>query len=203
VFRWLHISDIHFCPNADGVETAQLRDALIDCVKNLTPFNALFITGDLRHGKHEQTYNIDEICTKIKSIASAAGIADMSNVYMVPGNHDVKRWEVRSHIIKGVTENYNYYDGRFDSELTTLLNDFSFFRECENKLYGESFLPESGNPHFVRTTEHITLVHVNTAILSGDNGEEGRLRLMHLISLGIILWLILGCIGTTLLLAVG
>jgi len=177
MFRWLHISDIHFCTNADGAETVQLRDALIGYVKNLEPFNALFITGDLRHGKYDKTCDVAETCTNIKNIANAAGITDMSNVYIVPGNHDVKRSDVRSDIIRGVKDNYDVYVGKFDSRLETLLNDFSFFRECENNLYRESFLPISSNPHFVRTTEHLILVHINTAILSCDNDEEGRLYL--------------------------
>ncbi|MCL1883989.1 MAG: metallophosphoesterase [Defluviitaleaceae bacterium] len=181
MFRWLHISDTHFDVKIEGVDTNTLRDELVDYLKTLESFDALIITGDLCSGNKKDEDVVNDTVRFIKSIADAAGISNYAQIYMVPGNHDVQRSDVRIDAVGGAKREYESKDGSFDSRLEFLLSSFSYFREVEKGLYSGTtkadFLPEKDNPHFICVTKNLCIIHLNTAIFSCENGEEGHLRI--------------------------
>lgn len=66
-------------------------------------FDAIFITGDLRFAprKIQEEHDKNAVVNYIRDIAESAGITDMKNIYMVPGNHDVTNNKLRQHAIIG------------------------------------------------------------------------------------------------------
>ncbi len=87
--RWLHMSDIHFKGN-EQYETKRMRDSLIEELKKVSiekNIDLIFITGDLAY----QGLGYDKDLEKfIQAILSSTG-ATLDNLFIVPGNHDLKR----------------------------------------------------------------------------------------------------------------
>jgi len=185
MYRWLHISDIHFDPTADGVHTQLLRNTLPKYIEGLrnegVSFNALFITGDLRFAPYRKSESDDRdaVVSYIKEIAKSAGIIDMLDIYMVPGNHDVTNNKVRMHVAAGEKDDEdNISKGTIDKScLEYFSSNFSFYKACELELYGQSFLPSTISPHFVSKTSHFYLIHINTAILSHNKLDDRDMRI--------------------------
>ena len=182
MFKWLHVSDIHFNPSVDGFSSNELRDQLIPYVAQFAqsvPFQAIFLTGDLRFGRTQKDDTpgvVGDVVEYIKKIAGAAKLDSESQIYMVPGNHDVSRSNPRSATIDDVVRKYNGIHGKFDDDtLKFLLANFLFYKKCEEALYGRTIIPNDSNPHYVSYAPDLNILHVNTAILAHKNGEEGSL----------------------------
>jgi predicted MPP superfamily phosphohydrolase len=178
MFRLLHVSDIHFDFNNDGLNTLRLRHSLCKYLRDeVKPFDALIITGDFCSATNKG--EVGETVEYIKNIANAAKISNYSQIYMVPGNHDINRSDARKCLVEPVKEGYSVDKGKFDGYIQQLLCDFDFFRDVEKKLYEgtgrEFFLPEKQNPHFVCIADHFNLLHINTAILACGDNDEGTL----------------------------
>lgn len=179
MYRWLHISDIHFNPTDDGVSSNLLRTRLLPYIESLAPFDAIFLTGDLRYAPVQKdsdpTVAMDAV-EYIRKIASSSNITDSNQIFMVPGNHDISRSSTREAVVNGVINSYNSNIGTFENDcLETLLSHFPFYRDCEKILYAKSHLPFFNNPHYISNTSCFNLIHLNTAILAHKNGEEGSL----------------------------
>lgn len=90
----LHISDLHFGFDKDSAQKAQRENFLngfFDYLKDIakkTPFNYVFITGDIGYSAKESNYNEAIIC--IEKLLKCLNL-DVGNLYICPGNHDVDR----------------------------------------------------------------------------------------------------------------
>ena len=179
MFKWLHVSDIHFDPKGDGYSSNAMRDQLSRYVEQFAPFQAFFLTGDLRFGPTQKDGTpgvVEDVVEYIKKIAGAAKLDSENQIYMVPGNHDVSRSDPRSATIEAVVVKYKGIQGMFgDENLQFLLEKFPFYRKCEEALYGRTIIPNDSNPHYISCAPNLNILHVNTAILAHKNGEEGRL----------------------------
>ena len=181
MFRWLHISDLHFDPRGDGANTLDLRRTLLSFLRD-RPVDALFITGDLRFAKNQKDTSLKEdaqdVVTYIKKIATSVGIQDFNSVYMVPGNHDLTRSAARSKNVEEIIKNYGRIEDAIISEANVAqsLNYFSFYQRCEELLYGEQRMCSGNEIHkFITVSDSVNLLLLNTCIVSGNNNEEEHL----------------------------
>ena len=184
--RFIHLSDIHFYPEGDDFISNTIRDELVKKVAALCgtkPFDLLFITGDFRHaGKQHEKKKINEYAKNssdyIKEVAYAAGICDLKNVILLPGNHDLTRPdnETKKNIVN-IWKSYSSNKGVFD-QIDILLNQFDFFRAVCSELYGEGNSPwPSNKPHIWLDRCEYVILCLNTALFHVDDEEtEGGLN---------------------------
>ena len=99
---WLHISDTHFCNKKNGWDSEEIIDSFFDDLKrmkseyDLYP-DLIFFTGDVALGHfndscglslRDQYEEANEFLERIREIFPNL---DISNIFIVPGNHDVNR----------------------------------------------------------------------------------------------------------------
>lgn len=166
ILRWLHLSDIHFQGN-EKYETRKMRDKLIDKLKEIVSeknINMIFITGDLVY----QGSNYDNLLKDfIKKIASTVEVS-IDDLYMIPGNHDLKRSQTRNFIIKGIREK----DTSLESEtIDDLLKGFDkynlFYKELKNK--------DCDYIYSIINREKINIMLMNTALAAGTDDDNEKL----------------------------
>jgi len=92
----IHISDFHFCKKND-YETEIIIENLIKDVSNLREKyalnpNMLILSGDIAHSGKEEDYKI--ALKHINNLIKELGIP-IKKVFIVPGNHDVNRDDLR------------------------------------------------------------------------------------------------------------
>lgn len=175
MFKWVHMSDLHF-QEEEGFNGTQLKSCLIKYLETIAPVNALFLTGDFRYAKKTKG-NIDQIVEYIMKIANSIKV-DKSNIFCVPGNHDLNRGSVRNAVLEAVTKDYSPSNGKFDDEiLEKLISSFEFYAEIEKHIYGDIFLANYPGIHRVKTLSHCNLLLLNTAITAGRDEERGSLLL--------------------------
>lgn len=180
--RWLHLSDIHFNPNSEtNRNTKQLRRKLVQYIKdNQLKADEIFITGDFRNAlspcSDEQNL-VSETIDFILEIAEQAGIDDRTHIHIVPGNHDLKRCELKPELDK-IRENYDYDDGTFSSDVyKQLIARFGFYAHINNDLYlkNESITADEFPLHSHKCYDDYALVYLNTAISCGNDKDRGSL----------------------------
>jgi calcineurin-like phosphoesterase family protein len=90
LFRWIHLSDLHFggFVLSDALDRRNLCRTLIKDVRSVARADAIFVTGDLAFGGESGHYA--EAKDFFAELLDAAGLAG-DRVYIVPGNHDVRR----------------------------------------------------------------------------------------------------------------
>ena len=169
--RWLHISDLHFGYNPSTVET--MREKLISHVKDIGHIDFLFITGDLRYGKLERNSYPKEATEFIINLQQALNI-NKTATFLVPGNHDVNRTEEGEHevLVNKAKAKYKTATGAISSET---LDYIQGRREPFLQLYKEICGRDEPSIHYCFETEHVNIIHINTAIMSSADGEDGGL----------------------------
>lgn len=91
--RWIQLSDIHY--SYDNFDTTRMRDALLVKLKEVSSADKiefLAITGDLAYKQSKYSKAMKDFLEKTYEVLHI----DKSNVFLVPGNHDVKRNSVRT-----------------------------------------------------------------------------------------------------------
>ena len=177
IFKWLHLSDIHFQTGNTAFNTKQLRDKLpLFLKKEEAHVDSIIITGDFRFAP-EKEENPNKVVTYIKEIAAAVGICDMKKVVTLPGNHDLSRSTTRIYMVDGVKSHYDPNIGTIDqSVLQSLLNDFTFYNVLHEEL-GDSSTWREGNPHCLVEFEGCNLLVLNTALIASGDSDSGHLLL--------------------------
>ena len=99
--KFLHITDLHFCPEKDGRDSRKMREQIIDYIKDKNlKADELFVTGDYRHAGLQMGEPIEKSAGQavqlILKIASAAGITDVEHIHLIPGNHDLDRGKTKA-----------------------------------------------------------------------------------------------------------
>ncbi|HNB73598.1 MAG TPA: metallophosphoesterase, partial [Acidobacteriota bacterium] len=103
---WLHLSDIHF-GEAQGTGRDAVLNRLIDDVRELRERDQLapdliFITGDIAwSGKPDQYKN--HALPFLQKLQAAADV-DTSRIFLIPGNYDVDRSQIKSIALKKFQE---------------------------------------------------------------------------------------------------
>lgn len=176
MFRWVHISDIHF-HNSKRADVEKMREDLPKKFAEIKDVNALFITGDFRFAKGGAKGDADQTVEYIKQLAAALHI-DTDKVYCVPGNHDLTRDAVRRAVTLSLraSENYTPKKGYFEDEvLKVIKSGFSFFGDVEKKLYGHPRLGDGKNVHTVVTLDQCNILMLNTALTAGNDDDRQNL----------------------------
>ena len=102
--RWLHLSDIHFS-NGEDYEIKRMRDSIIDKLKEVFENNKVdfvVLSGDLAYQGGGYDANLKKF---IESLVNVSGIS-IDELFIVPGNHDLKRTQVRSVSLQGITKRF-------------------------------------------------------------------------------------------------
>lgn len=178
IFRWLHLSDIHFQAGQTTFNTKQLRDKLPEFLKKKITYDidSIIITGDFRFAP-EREANPQKVIDYIKKITDAVNISDMKKVVTLPGNHDLSRSTCRTYMVSGVKRDYSPDTGTLDQAvLQNLINDFTFYNHLHKELNDSSDWRED-NPHCLVEFENCNLLVLNTALIASGDDDEGHLLL--------------------------
>lgn len=142
--RWIHISDIHYNPKADGSYTMKARDNLpIFLSRQKIKADHLFVTGDFRHAYKQRNQDEDVVAEDaVNYIISIADAADIprENIHLIPGNHDLKRFDKKNEKkkcrkLESIRQKYLKENDLFqDEDLTFLNGPFSFYISVCTKL---------------------------------------------------------------------
>lgn len=172
--RWIHLSDIHY--NYENYNTLAMKNKLHEYLEEITrsdKYDFVVITGDIcyRFGKMDDQM-IENIIKTCK--------VPQENIYMVPGNHDIKRGKLRDAVLDSIKKEKNIRDiyvPKLDKEIYSELikgqNRFwKYYTEYVNsKKYNYKKV------HYIIEKDNYNIVCMNTCFFSGQNGEEGNLIL--------------------------
>ncbi|GHV34479.1 hypothetical protein FACS18949_10610 [Clostridia bacterium] len=190
--KWLHISDLHYDPKRDGIVSRDLRGALPQYLKDkIGAVDELFITGDYRHASNQKDDDQDAIARDVVNfiwdIAHSVGINNVSHIHIIPGNHDLTRFDDKLNKTETLKELQKNYDpnigviGTKDLPVKTLLSRFEFYKLVSKNLYGDD--PEAAiwendtllPLHTYRCGGDYNIIYLNTAVTCNRNDERGQL----------------------------
>lgn len=170
--KWLHLSDLHLIYK--NYDTDVMRISFFDYLNQHLKgkIDCLFITGDITHQGQEYT---DEVYGFLNEIATSLNISK-ENIYMIPGNHDIKRTKLMGNVIKGILseDDCKKAINEIDEESFDVLNkgqqDFVTLYER----FLEREYPKE-NVHYVIKTEKYNVIHINTCLIAGGDNVEGKI----------------------------
>jgi len=126
LIRLLHISDIHFrtpyCLDERMDRDTRVRDLIVKDAgefvqKTGYPVDAILVTGDIAFKASTEEFSIASLW--LQKLAKEVG-ADVENVYVVPGNHDINRNTGDKFNVKAVRNEILNSDG--EARVGTFLN---------------------------------------------------------------------------------
>jgi hypothetical protein len=196
VWAWLHLSDIHAGHGNAAWRADQkiVLDRLVDDVRRLVAESrvpvpdAILVTGDIAFsGNARDPHEYDRAAAWLDACRDAVGTPTV--VYSVPGNHDVVRTDSEHdpglwRLVRDTREPRDDADG-----LDERLADHADRAALASRLVGyHAFAAAHGNPaqephggwqYDIATNAGITihLVGWNTALLSNDDQDKGKLRI--------------------------
>lgn len=98
VFRFIHLSDIHFGQeggSVHGPHQSVRREIIRDCKersRTLGKADGILINGDVAFSGTKAQF--DRSAAWIEALAAAVGCSDQTDVRVIPGNHDVDRSQI-------------------------------------------------------------------------------------------------------------
>lgn len=166
--RWLHLSDIHFKSN-EHYENQKMRDMLVEKLKVIIKdkdIDIIFITGDLSYQCSGYDKSLQKFIEDILRVTSL----DKKNLFIVPGNHDIKRNQVRQLVINGTrNDNFIFEKGTLD----TLKKGFTQYDTFYKKIIGDNGYFE----YKIAYLDDVNIFLLNTALTAGTDTDEGNLVL--------------------------
>ena len=176
IYKWIHLSDIHFQTKEKSFDSNLLQEELIEFLsKEINNVDALFISGDFRFAKDGEC-NPQKVVEYTKKCASALNLSE-TKIYTMPGNHDLTRSEVRGHLAPSVRDKYIPSEGQIEQEvLKALLKDFTFYQTYHEKLVDATIWSDN-NPHTIMDLGPFSLLILNTAILACGDDDANNLVL--------------------------
>lgn len=177
VFKWIHLSDIHFQPITDSFNDARIRSTLPDFLKEkCEQCDSIIISGDFRYAPQKEETNANQVIDYIRQIAELIKVDD-DNIILVPGNHDLERSKPRDNQINGTRNDYKTNEGLIDKDVLTLLaNDFVFYSNVQEP-FKNSLKISGETPHRIVELENCSLLLMNTALVAGKDDEANKLIL--------------------------
>lgn len=174
--KWLHISDIHY--EYENYSTKKMRDNLLkeidDEVKSNNKFDFIVLTGDIAYKGSSYSTQVKKF---INELINLSGI-EKENLFIVPGNHDLKRSQVRERLIESIsksknplTEIENLDSGVFAELYKGQKNFWKFYDDITGKKYDKSKI------HFIEKREKFNVINLNTCLLCGQDDEEEHLSI--------------------------
>jgi len=169
--NWLHFSDIHF--NHKNFDTNRMRDRLKNKIEEITKdvsCDFIVVTGDIVFQGGAYEVDISDFLNKILGICHLK----KEKLYLVPGNHDLKRNSPRTAMIKTIQDSLEYEEFDKDMEKDLLKGQKSFF-SFYKKIKGIEC--PSTDIHWVLNEDNYNIIHLNTAFTCGRDKEEGNLKI--------------------------
>lgn len=199
LMSWLHVSDIHFGHGSAGHQWDQkliasdLRRDLAEVLRDGVPAPGhVFVTGDVAFsgGGRAPVGGMAEYDLAERWLDEIAADLDIGQdrVFLVPGNHDVDRAvdatdREMARLVRGVREGIEPIDEVLqhpaDVELLRRrMAKFQGFARSFGPAIREDFLGGLWWRHRIALAEGVTLrlCGLNTALLSADDRDHGRLR---------------------------
>ncbi len=184
---WIQISDIHLGDNS--AYSKKCREALLEYAKNAAGnIDYIFITGDIIFAKGkgplDRTKAYNEAVKFVKKMYTLLwgeddSITDMSKrIFVVPGNHDLKRNKARIGCISSLLTSYNESEkGVIDySYLENTVLSMSDFFVFYRKITSNDIVSQAKQRiHYVIETDKINVLHINTCVASCNDGDDGKL----------------------------
>lgn len=101
VFKWLHVSDLHFGGGnaSHGMDRETVLKLMLEDVRSHRPWSPdrIFVTGDIAWKAAAQEYR--EASSWLNQLAAVAGV-EVSVLRLVPGNHDVDRGRAKARAVR-------------------------------------------------------------------------------------------------------
>ena len=170
--RWLHISDLHFGSGQAISNTMRkkLCEFIID--KSLI-VDYLFITGDLVYAPKATKKDWDDAVDYIKELQILLNI-ESEHTFCVPGNHDVKRNAVREHLVSGLLDSYDTYDGNIDESILGSIDlTYDSFKKAYKAICGRAYKKH----HFVDKKGKVNIFCIDTALTYSEMNQDRKLVL--------------------------
>jgi predicted MPP superfamily phosphohydrolase len=198
IVSWIQISDLHFGHGDESWGWDQKM--VLECLRRdaehtkLSPPNFIFITGDIAYSGNNKirkgesvSREYDDAKAWIESLAKSVGLGREA-VFLVPGNHDVNRTadKVRAtnRLIRALREGQDSVDEALadPNDRATLAERFKNYATFAAQ-FGPSGLAIASE-HGLNWTHsaevagvRLRLIGLNTALLSADEFDFGKLRL--------------------------
>ena len=167
MFRFGHLSDIHFTYQSKSYDTNTLRDKLIEKLNELDRLDAIFITGDIFYRGDSGPAAEEKVNDYIVKIAKAAR-CEISNVFICAGNHDLKRYKGRANTLKSIIDDYIESNGDLNtSDYSSLIYTdvcVPFNQICE-RITG---ITNPEKIHRFVPMRDVNLIMLNTAVFAGQ-----------------------------------
>jgi len=145
-----------------------MRDRLIEELKSETYKNIdfIFITGDLAY----QGAGYDQELTNfINNILYVTGV-ELANLFIIPGNHDLKRTQTRKLLLDGLRKD----DVKLEKDsIETLDKGFEQYKKFYKKVKKENWK----DIYKVVNRDDVNIILLNTAFLAGTDADEGNLNI--------------------------
>ncbi|MCY1074685.1 metallophosphoesterase [Archangium lansingense] len=194
LFAWVHLSDIHIGHGGAGhvwdqklVLSALHKDIVEEQKRGQLPRpEALLVTGDIAFSGEPSQYG--EAKKWLLGVAKATGL-DERRIFTVPGNHDVQRAADKESTIKRLMRGLREGADDLDEVLKNETDRGLLARRMESYLafaaqLAPGCLPEATTSlaswmHrlVARGGLRVRLVGLNTAMLSADDQDKGKLKL--------------------------
>lgn len=201
LWTWLHLSDIHFGHGSKAYVPHQ-QDLIRQIVKDVSQVittsdipapQAIIVTGDIAYsgGILRGAREYAEAEDLVSDLRKAIGLS--SPVFTVPGNHDVQRtqpternaWRML-HALRDSNDSYNLDEAIAETadggDASILKQRFSNYADFCSRIGSPSASgPEGFWTHRVDISAdtRIVLVGFNTAVLSNDDSDFGKLNVSH------------------------
>lgn len=183
--KWLHLSDLHYNPSDEGVNTTLLRNSFPDYLRQIAAgehIDHLFLTGDYRYAprQNDKAKEIEYARQAADYIIKCAEIAHIKpeNIHLIPGNHDLERCagenKERLDLMK---KSYSSHVGDLKKEdVEFLLARFSFFKHLRKALKDKGVPDVWDNTiHAYRIEKDFNIIYLNTCLFANDSEDRGSL----------------------------
>ncbi len=172
IVKILVFSDIHH--HLQNYSTNKLRNRLLSYLSERFSgkIDYIVIAGDLfDKGKAD----FDQLEEYLRKLSEVIGI-DIANLFVISGNHDLERTEIRENLLKGFMSNINPVEAINEIQPSTinfLKTNFSSLESFCKRLWPDKKLMDP--LHKIHVTENLRFIFFNTCLFSGQNNEEGKL----------------------------
>jgi predicted phosphodiesterase len=182
-YTWLHLSDFHFRVgdqyDQQVVITSLLNDINDQRLQQGVTADAIFLTGDIAFSGKAEEYQVAR--EFIEKLISVSGV-ELSNIFCVPGNHDVDRSRItaslrtesraltnREHVSRVIgTNKLSLFTDRYASYSEFIRSTFPWAEHWTDR--NLSFTQDLN----IRGIK-ISLLGLNSAWVSGADDDQGNL----------------------------
>lgn len=163
--RVLHLSDWHY------VDDNTWNNMIFRAVKAIKSIDILVITGDLKHYNGDYT----ESLTRLRELVAALQLS-VSDVFMVPGNHDAGTIEEQVKIYAAIREKIGDNPDAYEEHKDSLYTAFDQYVEFAKEFYGYQYYKQCGVENTIFTWKDcLQLLCVNTAMVCDADGERAKI----------------------------